>query len=114
MTEEPRDPALQALFAQPEVVPDADAERFQRAVMAAADRSKSFRMLGRALLALALSLLAIPGQDLALAASQLMIVRLVEIESALVAELLAPINSVGGLLSLFLLGLRAAHKRLFQ
>ena len=112
MTDEARDPELEQLFATPTPVPDA--EPFQRSVMAAADRSKSYRILRRALLALVLSLLAIPGQDLALAVSQLMIVRLVEIESALAAEVLAPVNSVGGMLSVFLFGLRAAHRRLFQ
>jgi len=43
----------------------------------------------------------------------LLIVSLVRIDNQLVATLLAPINSVGGVLSVTLLLIRAAHKRLF-
>ena len=112
MTDQDRDDELQALFAAADE--DLDGQDFSREVMAGTERLRRRRIARRASVALGLSLLAMPMQDVALAVSQMLIVSLVELEGGLVAELLAPINSVGGLLSAVLLLLRLAHKRLFS
>lgn len=112
MTDPDRDQELQALFAAAKE--DLDGRDFSREVRTGTQRLRRRRIARRASVALGLSLLAMPMQDVALAVSQLMIVSLVELEAGLVAELLAPINSVGGLLSAVLLVLRLAHKRLFN
>lgn len=111
LTDDSRDPQLQALFAAVDTPPEAD--DFGERVMRQVGHAKRRMILRRVCVALAISLIAIPLQDYALALSQVLIVSLVDIESDLVAQLLAPINSVGGLLSVVVLLLRLVHKRLF-
>ncbi len=106
-----RDPALEQLFsAAAEELPG---NGFNSTVLARTDRLKRRRIIARALLAAALALIAVPLEDVGLVMAQLLLVSLVSIDNALVAELLAPVNSVGSLLSFTLLALRAFHKRLF-
>ena len=110
-----QDPKLQALFAQPlDSLAEAPAnDAFTEEVMQQTDRLKRKRIILRICLALALALLSPPLQDFALATAQTLVLSLVDLENRLLAQLLAPLNTVGGLLSVVLLVLRAAHKRLF-
>lgn len=112
MTDHHRDDALQKMFA------DADLElagdTFTTEVMSQADRLKRRLIVRRVLVGFAIFLIAIPLEDFVLALTQFLILTLVELDNNLVAELLAPLNSVGGLLSFVLLALRIAHKRLFS
>ena len=111
MTADERDPQLQALFAaQAKELP---AEPFTANIVAEVNRRRRRAIVWRVLIALTLALLSIPLKDVALQFTQLLVVALVEIENQLVAQLLAPINTVGGLLSVTLLLMRAAHRRLF-
>jgi hypothetical protein len=112
MTEEQRDPFLQSLFAHVEA--EVPAQPFTQQVMSHSKKIKQRLMLRRAVLASLLALVAIALDDFAIAFAQVLIVSLIDIESTLVAQLLAPINSVGGLLSMVLLGIRLFYKRLFQ
>ena len=111
MTTEDRDPQLQALFAQAYAEPAA--QPFTEQVLRETDGLRRRALIRRIGLAVLLMLIAIPLEDFALEFAQLLIVSLVEVDNQLVGELLAPINSVGGALSLTLLGIRAAHKKLF-
>ncbi len=78
------------------------------------DRAKRRTWLRRFAIGLALSLLAAPVQDFGLAFTEILVSSLVEVEQTFVAQILAPINSVGSLLSMLLLGLRIMHKRIFE
>ena len=112
MTSDDRDPALQALFS--DASEDLISDAFTEQVMLQADRLKRRAIGVRASAALALALLGIPLQDVALELTEVLILTLVAIDNSLVAQLLAPINTVGGLLSLVLLVIRAVHRRLFS
>ena len=106
------DPQLQALFANNHQ--NSGDAVFTERVMPQVDRLRRRKFMMRAILAMIVATFAVPFKDGALALSQVMIVSLIELEAGLVAELLAPINSVGGVLSIVLLILRATHKRLFN
>ena len=111
MMDEARDSQLQALFDKhDENLPDG---LFTAEVVQGARKIRRIAIVRRAMLAVLLALLAVPLQDYALEFAEVLIVSLVQIDNALVAQLLAPINSVGGVLSVTLLLIRAAHKRLF-
>jgi hypothetical protein len=108
------DPALQQLFADTGSAPQLDDPDFTKEVMAGVDRRKRHVIVRRVLLGLALALIAIPLEDAALVLTQWLVLSLVKIDSGLLADLLAPINSVGSLLSMVLLALRVGYKRLFH
>lgn len=111
MTIESRDPQLQALFAA--VDAELPAQPFAAELLEQVAHARRKAIARRAVIALMLALVGIPLQDYALAFAELLIVSLIEIENQLAAQVLAPINSVGGLLSITLLVIRAAHKKLF-
>lgn len=112
MNGDDREPMLENVFsnAREELAPDA----FTEQVMLHTDRAKRRAIPTRAALALALALLGIPVQDVALELSQVLVVALVPIQNTLLAQLLAPVNTVAGLLTVVLLVIRAAHRRLFR
>lgn len=111
MTHEHPDPGLKALFTDTgQELPAGD---FIDSVMVNVDGMKRRALIGRLAIGLALCLLAIVLQDTIFPASRILFLPLIEIQNNLVAEALAPINSLGGLLTIGLLGLRAAHKKLF-
>ncbi len=110
---EDRDPQLAALFqAQPPAA--ADDSQFMRSVNGRVLRLRRQRRYMRLTAGILLAVLMMPLQDVALAVSELMITTLFSIENALAAQLLAPVNTVGALLSAVLLALRAVHRRLFR
>lgn len=107
-----RDPALQALFAGADR--DLHGDNFEDQVMIQTTEPRRRKLARRAGLALLAAGAVVALQGVALHTSQLLLTSLIEIEHALTAELLAPINSVGGLLTAALLLLRSAYKRLFS
>lgn len=92
----------------------ADALEFTRQVTDKTARLRRRNILLRFLLMIVLSTLAVPVQDLAISLSQLVMVNLVPLENSLAAQLLAPVNTVGSLLSLLILTIRLLHKRIFR
>ena len=110
MTE--RDPLLEAAFAG--AARDLDDAAFLSRTLERTDALQRRRWLRRVGVGLLLSLLAMPLQDFALAITPVLAQSLVDVDAGLVTELLAPVNSVAGLLSAVLLTLRAAHRRLFR
>lgn len=106
------DPALEEVFSNAKEALSGD--MFTERVVQRTHALKRRAMAGRAALALALALLGIPVQDVALELSQVLMVTLVPIANTLAAQLLAPVNTAAGLLSVVLLVIRAAHRRLFR
>lgn len=109
---EDRDPHLATLFA--EAAAAAPEATFAGVVVQRTNVARRRRIARRIAIGVLLSLIAVPLQDLVLASALVLAVQLVEMEAGLVAQLLAPINSVGGLLSAVLLTLRASHRRIFR
>jgi len=107
---------LQRWFAQQRETTSAqlDAAAFTRSVTSKATRWRRRQTVLRLLLAIALSSPAVPPQDLAIALSHLLMINLIQIENALAAQLLAPVNTVGSLLSMAVLGLRLLHRRVLH
>ncbi len=98
----------------PDNVTDTQDAIFVGTVMAGVTRLKRRRRIGKALLALSLMLVGVPLQDLALGLSELLMVTLLPVSDGIAGQLLAPVNTVGALLSAVLLGLRVFYKRLFR
>ena len=69
------------------------------------------KLRSRVLLGAGLALLAIPAQDLGLALTFVFATALIPLAPGLVADLLAPLNSVGSVLSLVLLLIRWLYRR---
>jgi len=111
MTGDDREPSLDALFAEArrELPPDG----FLTQTLRRTDALKRRLFMRRVAIGAALSLLAMPLQDFALAATPVLMHSLIDLPTGWVAQMLAPANSVAGLLSAVLLTLRAAHRRLF-
>lgn len=108
---EQRNLDIQRLFAQAEHRP-VD-EKFTAAVMSEADSLRRRKIARRVLTGLAVSAVSFPLQDVALDFAQVMMTSLIELDNTLAAQLLAPINSVGGVVSALLLGLRIVYRRIF-
>jgi hypothetical protein len=111
MTDDDHDPTLDELFS--EFDDDLPGEQFTGEVMVRTDRAKRWIVARRVALGILLGLLAIPMENFALAFAHVLAVTLIDLEHGLVAQLLAPVNTVGSLLSVVLLGLRIVHKRIF-
>lgn len=106
------DDSLQQMFAHANLQLAGDT--FTTEVMSQVDKLKRRVIIRRVLLGLTIALITIPLEDFVLGLSHFLLLTLVELDNTLVAELLAPVNSVASLLSLILLTLRIAHKRLFH
>ena len=111
MDEESKDPNLQAWFAEATV--PAHEAAFTQSVLQEVDRARRWKIARRVMLALALALISIPAQDIGLIIADAFLAQLVNVPNQTVAVVLAPINSVGGVLSMVLLLIRAIHRRLF-
>lgn len=106
-----KNPDIQRLFAQAENRFDDD--QFTADVMSGTDRLRRKKIILRLVIGLVVSAVMIPMQDIALAFTQVLMTSLVHLDNTLVAQLLAPVNSVGGVMSAIVLGLRVIHKRIF-
>ena len=111
MTIDERDPTLQALFAQSQT--GLPAEPFTSAVLEKVNQRRRWTIARQALYAVSLALISISLEDYALQFAHVLVVALVQIENELAAQLLAPLNSIGGLLVITFLLIRAAHRKLF-
>ncbi|MDJ0653856.1 MAG: hypothetical protein QNJ40_06875 [Xanthomonadales bacterium] len=112
MTEHERDPALSGLFAN--ATEDLDGESFTQAVMDETIRLRRRHRMGWIALGVVAVLMAFVMQDLVVDFSQALAHPLFTIDHRLMAEMLAPVNSIGGLLSMAVLALRLAYRRIFN
>ena len=112
MTDNHLDPMLLAAFDNAKQ--DLVGVEFTTRVMSGADKLKRRAVARRILLGLGLALIGIQLQDYALALSQILVLSVVALDDLLLAQILAPVNTVGSLLSLVVLGLRIVHKRIFS
>ena len=106
-----RDPVLEVLFGEAHT--SLPGEGFTIQVMARADRLRKRELVLRGFAAAVIAILAAPLQDLALPLTELLMTSLIEIDSGVLAMILAPINTVGTLLSLGFFGARSAKRKLF-
>ena len=112
MSEQNPDSSLQQMFAysNQELAEDS----FTTDVMSQVDKLKYRVIARRILLGIAFALITIPLDDIVLELTHFLLQTLVELDNSLIADLLAPVNSVASLLSVILLTMRIAHKRLFN
>lgn len=107
------DPRLQALFEQAQQAFDRDA--FTRGVLARIDRERRRALLAWSALGLAgivvLVLLANPLFAALAMATQLLPTSLVDIETAWLRQLAAPINSIAAAIAIGALGIRSFFRR---
>ena len=109
------DQGLQTLFAQAGSTAEPQPSPvFTEKVMRQVDRSYRRAIMWRIASGVALFLIAIPLQDVAMALTELLVIELVDIPNQLMSDLLMPINSVGAVVSLSLLGVRLTQKRLLN
>ena len=104
--------SIKALFDDAET-PLSD-DTFTKNVLTEAEQVKRRLLIRRILIGVAVFALSIPLEDFVLALSQVLLVSLYELPDSLASQILAPINSVGGLLSVIVLSMRLMHKRLFH
>ncbi len=111
-----KDPAIEELFARSRPVP-VD-EEFTRQVLARIDGLRRRALAGwlsvAFLMVVAASLLAGPVTHVAGIATGMLPESLVDIDDRVMAQLLAPVNSVAGAIGLAFLLLRAAYKSIFS
>lgn len=112
MNEDIRDPQLQALFSQAQQ--DLSSEPFTAAALIKIEQHQQRAKWRRLAIGLAVFVIAIPLQDMGLALSQVLMVSLIDLPNNLATTLLAPVNSLGGVLTAVLMGLRLTQKRLFS
>lgn len=103
---------LKALFA--ESAQQIDADTFTTDVMAGTQRLRRRKVLLRIGLGMLLALLVPPLQDFGLAITEVLLISLISFEGGLLADLLAPVNTVGTVVSVALFGMRAFYRQLFR
>ena len=108
MNEDSRNSSIGELFSGADK--ELEAADFLAGVMVCVNRTKRRRMVHRLLIALMLAAALFSLQGTIVPLSQSLVAPLLALDG-LVGLILAPINSLAGLLSVGLLGLRAAHKR---
>ena len=104
--------SIRALFDAAET--PLDDAGFTHRVLSGAEQLKRRLWIRRGLIGVAVFLASIPFEEFIIAVSQMLLVSLVEMPAGVASQLLAPVNSVGGLLSAVLLGMRVAHRKLFH
>ena len=97
-------------------VPPALDTGFHQRVNSVTTRATRQRLALRITLAVALAILSVPLQDQLLALTAVLMTSLFTFDdnAGVIAQLLAPANTVAGLLSAVLFGLRLAHRRIFS
>lgn len=106
------DQSIKALFDAAEAPLGDDA--FTASVLNKAGKLKRRIIIRRVLIGVVIFLAGIPLEDSILALSQILLVSLVEIPEGVVSQLLEPLNSVAGLLSVILVSMKVAHRKLFH
>ncbi len=112
MNRDEDDRLLSEAFASARI--DVGDDDFVDTVVGELDGVRRSKVMRRIALGTLIALLAIPLQDVGLLTAHALMINLVELEAGLVAQLLAPINTVGGVLSAVLLCLRSAYLRIFR
>ncbi len=112
MDEEHRDVQLQAFFDQAQTsLPGND---FVQKALAETLRLQRRAKIQRISVGMLIFLAAIPLQDFSLEVSQMLMVSLIDLPENIATILLAPVNSLGGVLTAVLFCLRLTQKRLYR
>ncbi len=112
MTDDDRDSTLQTLFAEAEK--DLAGEAFTVQVMTGTEKLKRRAFIGRIFVGLVIALLAIPLEDAVHLLSENLVSSVIDLDDRLLAQILSPLNNVGALLALGLIGLRIAYRKIFS
>ena len=112
MSSQISDQSIKALFDKAEVPLGDDA--FTANVLSETAQLKRRVWIRRGAIGTVIFLASLPFQEYIVLLSEVLLVSLVEMPEGQVAQMLAPVNSVGGLVSVLLLAFRAFHKRLFH
>ena len=111
-----RDPLLESLFAQADREPADD--DFNAQVMAHVERRRRNVLLGRfaivALLVALEALLSAPLQNSVGVFTQVLSTTLVELQNEWLALVVAPLNSIAGLIGMLLLGLHYLYRKMVR
>ena len=112
MTSDTHNPALQSLFASARQ--DLDGESFTSGVMDQAQDVHRKRVILGIGIGIVLALLAYIFRDFGAEMTNILLTSIIDLEEHFLAQVLAPLNTLGSVLSMILLGLRIAHRRLFK
>ena len=108
------DSQLLALFAEAQAREQLDTEQFMQQMRHSVDRQYRRNIAWRVGMGLLLLLITTPMQDIAVALAPLFVTQIIDIPNQLVAQVLAPVNTVGAIVSLILLGVRLTQKKLMD
>ncbi len=108
------DAQLLELFAEARASEQLETERFMQQMKHSVDRQYRRNIAWRVGLGLLVILVTAPMQDIAIALAPLFVTQIIDIPNQLVAQVLAPVNTVGAIVSLILLGVRLTQKRLMD
>ena len=111
MNEDNLDPKLAALFASAHRAYPSEA--YTDRVMARIDKARSRTMVVGIVCSVLLAVIAVPAHEVALHIAEILLVPLIQLDDSLLAELLVPLNSVGAILSIVIVLMRIAHRKLF-
>ena len=111
-----RDPVLETLFAESKI--EVSENGFSDQVIAGVEKRRRNVLLGRiglvALLVVFEFLLSGPLQQSAGAMAQALSTSLIEIETGWLADVLAPLNSVAGLIGVSLVGVHSLYRKIVR
>ena len=112
MTDDDKDPVLEAAFANsPKALPN---DRFALEVVAQTDRLQTRKILVGVFAAVVLFLLGEHMQNVSAAVTEILVMQVVDIPSGWFADFLVPINTVGGVLTIMVILLRAFYRKVFS
>lgn len=111
-----RDPSLESLF---EIAKqDLSGEAFTAQLMSRIDRLRRRLVIGWSCVGLVLVLcawlIAAPLQDAVPVVTRILPSTLVDLDNSRLAQIFAPVNSIGGLVAFGLIGLRTAYRKIFS
>ncbi len=112
MNEEPRDAQLQALFDQAQT--KLPGNEFVQQALDQTLRLQRRRKIQRIAAGILVFLVAVLLQDFSLELSRMLMVSLVDLPENIATTLLAPVNSLGGVLTAVLICLRLTQRRLYR
>ena len=112
MNEESRDAQLQALFDQAQT--ELPGNEFVQQALAQTGRLRRRARMQRIAAGILIFLTALLLQDFSLDLSKILMISLIDLPENIVTTLLAPVNSLGGVLTAILICLRLTQKRLYR